>query len=64
MYEPDTQLRDFENVVMKQAVAEHVREQVLRHVEDAWADRPNIRHEEPVMMAIHMPFFEKPKSKK
>jgi type I restriction enzyme M protein len=42
-YEPDTQLRDFENVVLKEQVDRHVREQVLRHVEDAWADRGNIR---------------------
>ncbi|KPV54314.1 hypothetical protein SE17_04490 [Kouleothrix aurantiaca] len=43
MYEADTQLRDFENVVMKQDVTEHVRDNVLRHVADAWADRENIR---------------------
>ena len=43
MYEPDTQLRDFENVLLKQPVDQHVREQVLRHVADAWADQPNIR---------------------
>jgi type I restriction enzyme M protein len=43
MYEPDTQLRNFENVVMKEEVARHVHDNVLRHVEDAWADRPNIR---------------------
>lgn len=43
MYEPDTHLRDFENVLLKQSVKQHMYEQVLRHVEDAWADQPNIR---------------------
>ena len=42
-YEPDTQLRDAENVELKQHVAAYVEANVLRHVEDAWADRPNIR---------------------
>ena len=42
-YEPDTQLRDFENIILKQEIVDHVRENVLRHVADAWADRSNIR---------------------
>lgn len=56
MYEPDTQLRDFENVVMQdqvtpdsevvlrqRRVGSYMREQVLRHVEDAWADDSSTR---------------------
>lgn len=43
MYEPDTHLRDFENVVLTQPIPTHMHEHVLRHVEDAWADRPNIQ---------------------
>lgn len=56
MYEPDTQLRDFENVVMQdqmtpatetllrqRQVGAHMRDQVLRHVADAWADDASTR---------------------
>ncbi|KAB8142301.1 SAM-dependent DNA methyltransferase [Chloroflexia bacterium SDU3-3] len=42
-YEPDADKRDFENVVLREDVAEHVRTQVLRHVGDAWADREGVR---------------------
>ena len=49
MYEPDSKLRDHENVslerrvVEEELVASHVQAQVLPHVADAWADRPKIR---------------------
>ena len=49
MYEPNTALRDFENVQKAKdaddikLVARHFRDQVLPHVEDSWADRDKIR---------------------
>ncbi len=49
MYEPNTKLRDFENVRKVKdgddikLVARYFREQVLPHVEDSWADREKIR---------------------
>jgi type I restriction enzyme M protein len=51
-YEPDGQLRDFENVRLivdkedernEKEVIRYFREQVIQHVEDAWADREKIR---------------------
>lgn len=42
-YEADSQLRDFENVELKDQVARYVREAVLPHVSDGWADREKIR---------------------
>jgi type I restriction enzyme M protein len=53
MYEPNTQLRDYENVSLvvnkegdrrnERAVIRHFREQVQPHVKDSWADRGKIR---------------------
>ena len=49
MYEPNSKLRDFENVQKSKdaddidLVAHHFRDQVLPHVEDSWADREKIR---------------------
>jgi len=37
-YEPDPELRDFENVPLKEDVAEYFRREVLPHVPDAWID--------------------------
>jgi type I restriction enzyme M protein len=42
-YEPDSQLRDFENVELKDEVARYVRHAVLPHVPDGWADREKMR---------------------
>ena len=38
-YVVDTQLRDFENVPLKDDVDEYFRREVLPHVDDAWMDR-------------------------
>jgi type I restriction enzyme M protein len=38
-YEPDTELRDFENVPLKENVDEYFKREVLPHVHDAWMDR-------------------------
>jgi type I restriction enzyme M protein len=35
----DTQLRDFENVPLKQDIDDYFRREVLPHVPDAWMDR-------------------------
>jgi type I restriction enzyme M protein len=43
MYEADTQLRDFENVCLKAEVTDYFRQEVERHVPDAWADREKLR---------------------
>lgn len=43
MYEPNSDLRDFENVELKDEIDRYVKAEVIRHVEDAWADRPSIR---------------------
>jgi type I restriction enzyme M protein len=43
MYEADTQLRDFENIVLKDEIVRYFRDQVKPHVPDSWADRENIR---------------------
>jgi len=42
-YEPNADLRDFENVNLKDEVDRYVQAEVIRHVDDAWADRPSIR---------------------
>lgn len=36
--EPDPELRDYENVPLKEDVAEYMRREVLPHVPDAWVD--------------------------
>ncbi len=38
-YEPDPDLRDFENVPLKQDIDEYFRREVLPHVPDSWMDR-------------------------
>jgi type I restriction enzyme M protein len=38
-YEPDTRLRDFENIPLKEDIAEYFIREVLPHVPDAWMDR-------------------------
>ncbi len=38
-FEADTDLRDFENVPLKQNIEEYFRREVLPHVPDAWMDR-------------------------
>lgn len=38
-YEPDADLRDFENVLLKDDVDEYFEREVLLHVPDAWMDR-------------------------
>ncbi|MEM6867016.1 MAG: class I SAM-dependent DNA methyltransferase [Cyanobacteria bacterium P01_C01_bin.121] len=43
MYEPDTKLRDYENVQLKDEVVRYFCEEVEPHVEDAWADGEKIR---------------------
>ena len=43
MYEPDTQLRDFENVRLKDDIARYFRCEVEPHVPDAWMDGEKIR---------------------
>lgn len=37
--EPDTDLRDYENVPLKEDVDEYMKQEVWPHVPDAWADR-------------------------
>ena len=43
MYEPDTQLRDFENVRLKDNIERYFRCEVEPHVPDAWMDGEKIR---------------------
>ncbi len=43
MYEVDTQLRDFENVLLKDEVVRYFRDEVEPHLPDSWADREKIR---------------------
>lgn len=38
-YEPDADLRDFENISLKEDIDEYFRREVLPHVPDAWMDR-------------------------
>lgn len=38
-YEPDTALRDSENVPLTEDIEEYFRREVLPHVSDAWMDR-------------------------
>jgi type I restriction enzyme M protein len=38
-YEPDSELRDFENISLKEDIDEYFRREVLPHVGDAWMDR-------------------------
>lgn len=37
--EPDTELRDYENVPLKEDIDEYMKREVLPHVPDAWVDR-------------------------
>ena len=43
MYEANTQLRDFENVELKDEIVRYFLDEVQPHVADAWADRERIR---------------------
>ena len=43
MYEPDTQLRDFENVSLTDEIVGYFHREVEPHVSDAWADGDKIR---------------------
>ncbi|MBN3897302.1 MAG: SAM-dependent DNA methyltransferase [Nostoc sp. NOS(2021)] len=43
MYEPDTQLRDFENVRLTDEIVGYFHREVEPHVNDAWADGDKIR---------------------
>ena len=36
--EPDSELRDYENVPLKEDIAEYMKREVLPHVSDAWVD--------------------------
>ncbi len=36
--EPDTELRDYENVPLKEDIDEYMKREVLPHVPDAWVD--------------------------
>ncbi len=38
-FEPDTELRDFENVPLKDEIDDYFKREVLPHVPDAWMDR-------------------------
>jgi type I restriction enzyme M protein len=38
-FEPDAELRDFENIPLKEDVEDYFRREVLPHVPDAWMDR-------------------------
>ncbi len=42
MYEPDVQLRDNENIRLKEDIVTHFLHEVKPHVPDAWADREKI----------------------
>ena len=37
-YEPDPELRDHENVPLKDTIADYFKREVLPHVSDAWID--------------------------
>ncbi|MBM4287537.1 MAG: SAM-dependent DNA methyltransferase [Deltaproteobacteria bacterium] len=41
--EPDPELRDYENVPLKEDVSEYLRREVLPHVPDAWVDHAKTR---------------------
>lgn len=41
--EPDPELRDYENVPLKEDVAEYMKREVLPHVPDAWVDESKTR---------------------
>ena len=41
--EPDPELRDYENVPLKEDVDEYLRREVLPHVPDAWVDESKTR---------------------
>ena len=41
--EPDSELRDYENVPLKEDVAEYVKREVLPHMPDAWVDEPKTK---------------------
>ena len=38
-YDPDAELRDFENVPLKEDIDEYFRREVVPHVPDAWMER-------------------------
>jgi type I restriction enzyme M protein len=42
-YEPDTKLRDYENVELKDEIVRYFREEVEPYVADAWADGEKVR---------------------
>ncbi len=61
-YVVDTQLRDFENVPLKEDVDEYFRREVLPHVPDAWMDRTKDKVGYEINFNRHFYRYEAPRS--
>jgi len=62
MYETDTQLRDFENIPLKEDVAAYFQREVLLHLPDSWVDAENIRSAYEINFNRFFTTFKKPRT--
>jgi type I restriction enzyme M protein len=62
MYEPDTQLRDFENISLTNEIVDYFCREVEPHVNDAWADGEKIRSAYEINFNRHFYKYTPPRS--
>ena len=62
MFETDTQLRDFENIPLKEDVAEYFRREVQLHQPDSWVDAESIRSAFEINFNRYFTNYSKPRS--
>ena len=59
--EPDTDLRDYENVPLKEDIAEYMAREVLPHVPDAWVDHDRTKIGYEIPFTRHFYVYEPPR---
>jgi len=61
-YEPDPKLRDFENVPLKEEIADYFQREVLPHVPDAWIDHEKTKIGYEINFKRHFYSYSAPRS--
>ena len=59
--EPDTDLRDYENVPLKEDIDEYMAREVLPHVPDAWVDHDKTKIGYEIPFTRHFYVYEPPR---
>ena len=59
--EPDTELRDTENIPLKESIEEYFRREVLPHVPDAWIDHGKTKVGYEIPLNRHFYRYEPPR---